>query len=254
MRQSYRRGCRVTHRLTGQLPAERRNPAPWLRSGSFGEASPLAGRVMGQTWAVNAMPGVIERLLTADVAREIARAYGDRPIYPEQIVIDSPGRGPREFPGWPGPVLVLADENQGGCSWGVPLNGAHVLVGGERTTVTYASIGRGFRRRPAMGQPVRQLRVLVAAQAAPLDEASFSYLRARCTPSVTTKGCSAPGSAGSSIRMCGSCVVGTGQCDWLISAATEVSLRRFAAGLAGLPSLAAARWAAKRKASLLLGG
>jgi hypothetical protein len=34
-----------------------------------------------------------------------------------------------------------------------------------------------------------------------------------------------------------------GQCDWLISAATEVSLRKFTAGLAGLPSLRTARWA-----------
>lgn len=35
----------------------------------------------------------------------------------------------------------------------------------------------------------------------------------------------------------------TGQCDWLISSATEVSLREFTVGLAGLPGLRTARWA-----------
>jgi hypothetical protein len=38
----------------------------------------------------------------------------------------------RRFPGWPAPVLVLSDENQGVCSWGVPLDGdGRVLVGGD---------------------------------------------------------------------------------------------------------------------------
>ena len=190
------------------------------------------------------MPAAIQRLLTADVAREIARAYGDRPIYPEQIVIDSPGQGPRRFPGWPGPVLVLADENQGGCSWGVPLDGTHVLVGGERTTVTYAASVEEFIAARRWDNQCVNSAFCVAAQAAPLDEASFGYLRARCTPSVTTEGW--PGARQYRFEHRNVRVLlwsDTGQCDWLISAATEMSLRKFTAGLVGLPSLRTARWA-----------
>jgi len=83
------------------------------------------------------VPAAVERLLTADVAAEIATAFGDQPVYPERIVVDGlasagPGLG-RRFPGWPEPVLVLSVENQGVCSWGVPFDGddhCMVLVGG----------------------------------------------------------------------------------------------------------------------------
>jgi hypothetical protein len=82
------------------------------------------------------VPAAVERLLTADVAREIAETFGDQLVYPQRIVVDSPA-GPslswpgssRRFPGWPGPVLVLSDENQGVCSWGVPLDGSSGQVG-----------------------------------------------------------------------------------------------------------------------------
>lgn len=85
------------------------------------------------------MPAAVARLLTADVAVGIARVFRDQPVYPQRIVADSPA-GPRlrgrilgaGFPGWPGPVLVLSDENQGGCSWGVPAGGSEqVVVGGD---------------------------------------------------------------------------------------------------------------------------
>src|SRR6266852_4462392 len=62
------------------------------------------------------------RLLTPGVAGEIARTFGDQPVYLRRIVVDypaEPSRAPgpsRRFPGWPAPVLVLSDENQGGCS------------------------------------------------------------------------------------------------------------------------------------------
>jgi hypothetical protein len=73
------------------------------------------------------VPAAVERLLTADVAVEIAEVFTDTPVYPQRIVVDRPQTerpGPaRRFPGWPGPVLVMSDENQGVCSWGVPLDG-----------------------------------------------------------------------------------------------------------------------------------
>jgi hypothetical protein len=75
------------------------------------------------------VPAVVGWLLTADVAAEIARPFGDQPVYPQRIVVDCPaGHSPappgfsRRFPAWPGPVLVLCDENQGACSWGVPIS------------------------------------------------------------------------------------------------------------------------------------
>src|SRR5215471_12521722 len=98
------------------------------------------------------VPAAVTRLVTPDVAQEIAAAFGDQPLYPKHIKVDRPELPPldggsqvRRFPGWPGPVLVLSDENQGVCSWGVPLGtgGVRVLVGGdlldagpEPTTVT----------------------------------------------------------------------------------------------------------------------
>jgi len=190
------------------------------------------------------VPAAIERLLTADVAREIARAYGDRPIYPEQIVVDSPVQEARRFPGWPGPVLVLADENQGGCSWGVPLDGSQVLVGGERTTVTYARSVEDFIAARRWDTECVNSAFCVAAQAAALNEESFGYLRACCRPSVTTEGW--PGVRQYRFEQLDVRVLlwsDIEQCDWLISATSEVSLKEFTAGLLTLPSLRAARWA-----------
>jgi len=102
------------------------------------------------------VPAAVERLLTADVAAEIATAFSDQPVYPERIMMDGPastrpGLG-RWFPGWPGPVLVLSVENQGMCAWGVPLGGddhCPVLVGGEllgpgEATVEYAASVEDF--------------------------------------------------------------------------------------------------------------
>jgi len=230
-------------------PGRRRGLTPWSRSGSFGYASCPVYRAVRQTCSVIAtVPATVERLLTADVAREIARAYGDRPIYPGQIVIDGPART-RKFPGWPGPVLVLAEENQGACSWGVPLDGdqdrSQVLVGGDLcATVTYAgSVGDFITARRWDYQCVNA-DFCVAARAAVLDETSLGYLQARCTPSVTTEGW--PGLRQYRFEHQDVRVLlwsDTDQCDWLISAASEASLQEFIAGLLSLPSLRAARWA-----------
>lgn len=63
------------------------------------------------------VPAAVERLLTADVAEEIAATFGDQPVYPQRIVVDSPAapslespHSARRFPGWPGPVLVLSER------------------------------------------------------------------------------------------------------------------------------------------------
>ncbi len=39
------------------------------------------------------VPFPVRRLLTAEVAQEIARTFGDPPIYPQRIAVDSPGSG-----------------------------------------------------------------------------------------------------------------------------------------------------------------
>jgi hypothetical protein len=124
------------------------DPVMQARAGLAGWSCP------GQTWLVAFdVPAAVGRLLTADVAAEIARTFGDQLVFPQRIVTDSPaGSSPappgfsRRFPGWPGPVLVLSDENQGVCSWGVPSGGGGevVVVGGDLldagcATVVYAA-------------------------------------------------------------------------------------------------------------------
>jgi hypothetical protein len=194
------------------------------------------------------VPTAVETLLTADVAREIARAYGDRPIYPDQIVIDRPDQERRRFPGWPEPVLVLADENQGACSWGVPLdggpNGGQVLVGSERTTVTYTGSVEDFIAARRWDYECVNAAFCVSAQASALDEVSLGYLRGCCAPSVTTHGW--PGMRqyrfeDQQVRVL--LWSDTDQCDWLVSAMTEDALTDFTADLLTLSSLRTARWA-----------
>lgn len=159
--------------------------------GSAGGAEVDVSWPSGQTWAVGiSVPPAVERLLTADVAREIAKTFGDSPVYPERVVVDSPAGHSRRFPGWPGPVLVLSDENQGVCSWGVPLDGSshQVLVGGDlvgtgHATVAYAASVEDFIA--ARRWDCQCLRPpLLMAQAAGLDQASLEYLRARLVPAV----------------------------------------------------------------------
>ena len=153
----------------------------------------------GGTWAVGvSVPPAVERLLTADVACEIAKTFGDSPVYPERVVVDSPRSHRRRFPGWPGPVLVLSDENQGVCSWGLPLDGSsdQVLVGGDlldtgHATVTYtASVEDFIAARRWDYQCLRP--PLLMAQAVELDQDSLRYLRARLAPAVVTAGWPGP--------------------------------------------------------------
>lgn len=202
-------------------------------------------RTKRSDWAVSvSVPPAVERLLTADVAQEIAKTFGDNPVYPEQIVVDIPASPSRWFPGWPGPVLVLSHENQGVCSWGVPLDGdSHrVLVGGDlldtgHATVTYtASVGDYIAARRWDYQCLRP--PLLMAQATELDQASLGYLQARLAPAVATAGWPGPRQYRFEHRDVRVMLwPGSGQCDWWISASNKLSLKAFAAGLPDLSNL-----------------
>jgi len=45
------------------------------------------------------VPAAVERLLTADVAREIAETFGDQLVYPARIIVDSPNERSLGGPG-----------------------------------------------------------------------------------------------------------------------------------------------------------
>jgi hypothetical protein len=203
------------------------------------------------------VPAAVERLLTADVAREAAETFGDQPVYPQRIVVDSPAepsrrraRSSRRFPGWPGPVLVLSDENQGVCSWGVPLDGSsgQVLVGGDLldagyATVLYATSVEDFVAARRWDHICLAAAPVLQAQAAELDQASLGYLRARLAPAVATAGWPGPRQyrfEGQDVRVL--LWSQTGQCDWWISGSSELSLREFAAGLLDLSDLRSTLW------------
>jgi hypothetical protein len=214
---------------------------------------------------VVAVPEAVERLLTVDVAMEIAGVFTDNLVYPERIVVDGPASvGPglgRRFPGWPGPVLVLSDENQGVCSWGVPLDGdrSPVLVGGElldagEATVRYAASVEDFIAARRWDRRCLTAGPLLQAQAPELDQASLGHLRALLSPAVSTAGW--PGSRQHRFEGLGVRVLlwsAAGQCDWWISAATEEPLRAFTAGLLELPGLHGTLWSNDDAGARLLG-
>ena len=213
------------------------------------------GRLLKVSPVNHGVPAAVECLLTADVAAEIAAAFSDQPVYPERIVVDGPastgsGLG-RRFPGWPGPVLVLSVENQGVCSWGVPLDGddhCPVLVGGElldagEATVEYAACVEDFIAARRWDRRCLDTGPVLQAQALELAQSELGYLRARLSPAVATAGW--PGSRQYRFEGRGVQVLlwsQHGQCDWWISAATEESLRAFAAGLLELPGLRDTLW------------
>lgn len=203
------------------------------------------------------VPAAVERLLTADVAQEIAETFGDQPVYPQRIVVDSPAEPSlswpspsRRFPGWPGPVLVLSDENQGVCSWGVPLdgNGGQVLVGGDlldagHATVPYAASVENFIAARRWDHTCLNSAPVLQAQATELDQASLGYLQARLAPAVATAGWPGP----EQYRFEDQDVQvmlwsHAGQCDWWISSSSEPSLKTFAARLLDLSNLRSALW------------
>lgn len=145
------------------------------------------------------VPAEVVRLITAEVAAEIAGVFGDGIVYPERVVVDTPesnwyGTG-RRFPRCPGEVLVLSDECQGVCSWGVPLGGdsCEVLVGGGLldagdATVRYAASAADFIAARRWDQQCLSGDPLLQAQAPELDEASLARLEGLLSPAVPTAG------------------------------------------------------------------
>lgn len=144
--------------------------------------------------------------------------FGDLPVYPQRVLVDGPAEpslswppSSRRFPGWPGPVLVLSDENQGVCSWGVPLGGSgdQVVVGGDlldagRATVPYAASVKDFIAARRWDHRCLSAAVLLQAQAAELDQASLGYLQARLRRSRRQAG-PGRGNTGLKTRTCRSC-------------------------------------------------
>jgi hypothetical protein len=199
------------------------------------------------------IPAELSVTLSATVARELAQTYDDQVVYPDRVVVDRPEDPDRQFPGWPGEVLVITFENQGVCAWGVPLGHSHppVLVGGElsdgadysETTVTYTpSVDeyisvRRWDRDCLSGSPLLQ------AQAAELDPASIGFLRANFREVHPTHGWP----AAEQYRFEGSGVKimlwsGKEQCDWWLSAAHAADLESVARQLLGLSDLRTSLW------------
>jgi hypothetical protein len=259
----------------GERPPGRTCPGPapgddraarWIRDRRARlERAWRAGDVQGQTWLVAfEVPAAVERLLTVDVAKEIARTFGDQIVYPQRIVADCPaGSSPapgfsRRFPGWPGPVLVLSDENQGVCSWGVPSGGSEVVVGGDlldagRATMVYAASVADFIAARRWDHRCLNTGPVLQAQAAELDQASLGYLQAELIPAVPTAGW--PGSRQYRFEGRGVQVMlwsQVGQCDWWVSASSDAPLRQFTAGLLDLPGLDQALWSNDEEGERLL--
>lgn len=203
------------------------------------------------------VPDSVEQLLTADVADEIAQAYGDQPVFPARIVVDSPsepsrpGAAPaRRFPDWPGSVLVLSDENQGACSWGVPLDSRdpRVLVGGDLdtgpATVPYAASVADFIAVRRWDRQCATRTPYLLAQAPGLERDQLRYLQERLAPGTETVGWPGPRQyrfedARHDVRVM--LWSGPEQCDWCVSGSRD-ALRVFTTGLLALPGLSEALW------------
>jgi hypothetical protein len=59
---------------------------------------------------------VADRTLTTELAQQVADAYSDVVVFPPQRIIEGADDEERYLPGWPDPVLLLSQENQGVCS------------------------------------------------------------------------------------------------------------------------------------------
>lgn len=216
--------------------------------------SDLAIVTVGQTVAMD-IDEVVEHLssvFTHEVATEAAVVFGDQPVFPAEAVIDLPDKTDRRFPGWPSPVLVLSDENQGVCSWGVPIGQSRVpvLVGGDiteeqsRATVEYAPDVDAFIGARRWDRGCLERSPVIQAQAAPIDGAVTASLRTRYRDILPTTGW--PGrqqfrfedDQGTRILLW----VQSQQCDWWISARSRAQLKSVIIELADLSNLRVALW------------
>lgn len=124
-------------------------------------------------------------VIDSRVATEVAHPYGDRPVFPTEVVIEQPSTT-RFFPLWPEPVLLLSHENQGVCSWGVSLGPEHrgrVVAGGklssELSTLPYCDDASTFVQARRWDAQCLERMPLLQAQAKPLDKGTYDDLRTR---------------------------------------------------------------------------
>ncbi|MEU8001392.1 SET domain-containing protein [Catellatospora sp. NPDC049111] len=195
------------------------------------------------------IPEPLRALITTTAAAELARVHNDQVVFPHRLVIDSPEDEDRRFPGWPTPVLVIADENQGVCSWGVPLGVAAppVLVGGDLAgdagTAIYAPDVSSFVAARRWDGTCLGREPLLQAQAAPLDEESLAYLRANFDERASTHGW--PAQEQLRFERDGARILlwsGDDQCDWWLSGTGDTVLGETAARLLDLSDLRSSLW------------
>jgi hypothetical protein len=165
------------------------------------------------------------------------------------MLVDRPDDPDRRFPGWPAPVLVIADENQGVCSWGVPLGDPNpaVLVGGELSdgegTVEYAPDVASYVAARWWDGWCLQREPLLQAQAAVLDEKSLAGLRSNFDQRPLTHGW--PWHTQYRFERDGVAILlwsGPDQCDWWLSAADDALLLEVVARPLDLSDLAESLW------------
>ncbi len=195
------------------------------------------------------VPPSLSSLITAGVARELAGVYGDQVVFPQRVIVDRPQDEDRRFPGWPAPVVVLADENQGVCSWGVPLDDPRppVLVGGDldddESTAVYAPDVASYIAARRWDARCMEREPLLQAQAAPLDDVSLARLRAAFQEQPGTRGW--PGHTQLRFEGHGVTILlwcGPEQCDWWLSGSDEAALGAAVEWLLELSDLRVSMW------------
>ena len=179
--------------------------------------------------------------------KSIGAVYQGDPMFPDEPrLLDS-----ALMSGYTGILLWLLTENQGVCRWGVPLDKGDnppVIVGGDLAigvrSLEFAPSVESFVFAFGWDGIWMQSRLLIQAQADPLDASALAYLRAHYTEKVTTFGW--PGEInhrfenddGVHVELWN---VPGQQCDWMISgppSALEAATRR----LLQLSNLAVSLW------------
>jgi hypothetical protein len=181
------------------------------------------------------------------VAAELAAAFDDQPVFPFRTVVDTAGE---HFPGASGPVLLLATENQGVCSWGLSLGEeGSVLVGGdlaghdEPATEVYAADLETFvaTRRWDLSCVGRD--VVVQAQATTLDDDALAALMAGFAAGPATAWW--PTAVQHRFARDTARILlwsDPAQCDWWVSAGEPADLERTVRDVLPLSNLREAMW------------
>src|SRR4051794_13230974 len=170
----------------------------------------------------------VASVFTREIAAQTAAVFSDQPVFPDKIVVDRPDDAERRFPGYPSPVLLLSDENQGVCSWGVPIGQDRlpVLVGGDisdepsSTTIEYASDIAAFVAARRWDHACLGQTPLIQAQANAIDDDALAFLKTRYRETLPTAGW--PGCYQRRLEDDRGCQIllwmQSRQCDWWISA------------------------------------